>query len=116
MFAGLSINAYRQGKIGNGDLLVRLVVFVLPLLVLLARAGGAAAGSFDELSFRKGGGHQIIGATVIAVGILYLFAFALAGRDERVAPRPHPPDREPRPGAVPRRPASPSSSPTAWRW
>ena len=79
VFAGLTINAYRQGKIGNGDLMVRLTVFTLPLLIFSLEPA-ALQWSFDELSFRKGGGHQIMGATVIAVGILYLFAFALAGR------------------------------------
>jgi hypothetical protein len=83
VFAVLSIRSYRQGKIGNGDLLVRMVVFVLPLLVLSA-VPGALSWVFDDLSFRKGGGRQIIGATVIAVGVLYLFTFALAGRNERV--------------------------------
>lgn len=82
VFAGLTINAYRQGKIGNGDLLVRLGVFTVPLLIFSLEPA-ALQWSFDELSFRKGGGHQIMGATVIAVGILYLFAFALAGRGEK---------------------------------
>jgi hypothetical protein len=82
LFAGLTINAYRQGKIGNGDLLVRLGVFTVPLL-LFSLEPAALQWTFDELSFRKGGGHQIMGATVIAVGILYLFAFALAGRGEK---------------------------------
>ena len=83
VFAVLSIRSYRQGKIGNGDLLVRIVVFVMPLLVL-SLVPGALSWVFDELSFKRGGGRQIIGATVIAVGVLYLFAFALAGRNERV--------------------------------
>ena len=82
VFAGLTINAYRQGKIGNGDLLVRLGVFTVPLLIFSLEPA-ALQWCFDELSFRKGGGHQIMGATVIAVGILYLFAFALAGRGEK---------------------------------
>lgn len=82
LFAALTINAYRQGKIGNGDLLVRLGVFTVPLL-LFSLEPAALQWTFDELSFRKGGGHQIMGATVIAVGILYLFAFALAGRGEK---------------------------------
>ena len=32
-FAVLTVNAYRQGKIGNGDLMVRVGVFVVPLLL-----------------------------------------------------------------------------------
>jgi hypothetical protein len=81
-FAVLTINAYRRGRIGNGDLLVRLVVFVLPLL-LFSLEPAALQWTLDELSFRKGGGHRILGATVLAVGILYLFAFSLAGRGEK---------------------------------
>jgi len=82
VFAALTIRSYRQGKIGNGDLLVRFLVFVLPLLVLSAVPGVIGWG-FDEFSFRKGGGRQVLGATVLAVGILYLFAFSLSGRQER---------------------------------
>jgi hypothetical protein len=82
VFAGLTINAYRRGKIGNGDLLLRLAVFTAPLLVF-SLDGGTLQWLFDQLSFRKGGGHQVLGATVLAVGILYLFAFALAGRGEK---------------------------------
>jgi hypothetical protein len=81
-FAALTIRSYRQGKIGNGDLLVRFVVFVLPLLVLSLTPGVIGWG-FDEFSFKRGGGRQILGATVLAVGILYLFAFTLSGRQER---------------------------------
>jgi hypothetical protein len=82
VFAGLTINAYRQGKIGNGDLLVRLGVFTVPLLIFSLEPA-ALQWCFDELSFRKGGGHQIMGATVLAVGVLYLFTFGLAGRGEK---------------------------------
>ena len=57
-FAVLSIRSYRQGKIGNGDLLVRFVVFVLPLVVFSLEPG-ALGWVFDELSFRQGGGHRI---------------------------------------------------------
>jgi hypothetical protein len=80
-FAVLTIRSYRQGKIGNGDLLVRLMVFVVPLLVLSA-APGVISWGFAEFSFTRGGGRQILGATVLAVGILYLFAFTLSGRQE----------------------------------
>jgi hypothetical protein len=82
LFAALTIYAYRRGRIGNGDLLVRLSVFTLPLLVFSVLPG-TLQWTFDELSFRKGGGHQIMGATVLAVGVLYLFAFSLAGRGEK---------------------------------
>lgn len=81
-FAVLTIRAYRQGKIGNGELLARMVVFVIPLLVLSA-APGVIGWGFDEFSFQRGGGRQILGATVLAVGILYLFAYSLAGRQEK---------------------------------
>jgi hypothetical protein len=81
-FAALTVNAYRQSRIGNGDLLVRVCVFVLPLL-LFSLQPAALQWTLDELSFRQGGGHRILGATVIAVGILYLFAFSLAGRGEK---------------------------------
>jgi hypothetical protein len=81
-FALLTIRSYREGKIGNGDLLMRFVVFVLPLLVLSAVPEVIGWG-FDEFSFRRGGGRQILGATVLAVAIMYLFAFSLSGRQER---------------------------------
>ena len=83
VFAALSIRSYRQGKIGNGDLLVRFAVFVLPLVVF-SLDPNALGWVLNELSFRQGGGHRILGATVLAVGILFLFAFALEGRTERV--------------------------------
>ena len=82
VFAALTLRAYRQGKFGNGDLMLRLVVFVLPLVILGADPA-ILRWVLDELSFRQGGGHRILGATVLAVGILYLFAFTLAGRAER---------------------------------
>ena len=50
VFAALTIRSYRQGKIGNGDLLVRFVVFVLPLLVLSALPDLIGLG-FNEFSF-----------------------------------------------------------------
>jgi hypothetical protein len=82
VFAVLTLRAYRQGKLGNGDLLGRVVVFVVPLLVF-SLDPEALKWVLNELSFRQGGGHRILGATVLAVGILYLFAFMLAGRGER---------------------------------
>jgi hypothetical protein len=82
VFAVLTLRAYRQGRLGNGDLLVRFVVFVLPLAIFSAEPV-ALNWLLDELSFRAGGGHRILGATVLAVGVLYLFAFMLAGRAER---------------------------------
>ena len=82
VFAALTLRAYRQGKFGNGDLMLRLTVFVLPLVVLAADPA-ILQWVFDELSFRQGGWHRILGATVLAVGVLYLFAFTLAGRAER---------------------------------
>src|SRR5919204_4709011 len=81
-FAALTLRAYRRGRIGNGDLLLRLAIFVLPLLVL-SDDPGVLQWVFDELSFRKGGGHRILGATVLAVAVLSLFAFTLAGRGEK---------------------------------
>jgi hypothetical protein len=81
-FAVLTVNAYRKGTIGNGDLMVRLGVFVIPIL-LFSLDPAPLQWTFNELSFRKGGGHRILGATVLAVGILYLFAFSLAGRGEK---------------------------------
>jgi hypothetical protein len=82
VFAVLTIRSYRQGKIGNGELLGRMVVFVLPLLVFSALPP-IADWTLNEFSFRRGGGRQIIGATVIAVGVLYLFTYSLASRQER---------------------------------
>ena len=82
VFAVLAIRAYRQGKIGNGDLLLRLGVFVLPLMVLSAAPGILTTG-LDELSFKRGGGRQVVGATVIAVGVLFIFAYLLSGRQDR---------------------------------
>ena len=82
VFAVLTIRSYRNGRIGNGDLMVRMVVFVLPLLVLSV-APSVIGWGFDEFSFKRGGGRQVLGATVLAVGILYLFAFTLSGRQER---------------------------------
>ncbi len=82
VFGLLAIRSYRRGNIGNGDLLLRLTVFVLPLLVL-SLAPGILTTGLDELSFKKGGGRQVIGATVLAVGVLFGFAYALSGRQDR---------------------------------
>ena len=82
VFLVLTVRSYRQGKIGNGDLLLRLGVFVLPLLVLSA-APGILTTALSDLSFKRGGGRQIIGATVIAVGVLFGFAYVLSGRQDR---------------------------------
>src|SRR5690242_19638137 len=82
VFAVMTIRANRLGKIGNGDLLVRFVVFVIPLL-LLSVTPGLSGDVLHAFSFKRGGGGQILGATVLAVGVLYLFAFSLSGRQER---------------------------------
>jgi len=81
-FALITIRSYRQGKIGNGDLLVRMLVFVLPLLVL-SLAPGPISGGLDTLSFKRGGGRQILGATVLAVGVVFLLTFSLSARQDR---------------------------------
>ncbi|MGZ4430008.1 MAG: glycosyltransferase family 2 protein [Gaiellales bacterium] len=81
LFAALTIRSYRRGRLGNGDLLVRMLVFVLPLLVL-STVPVLVGGILNEFSFKRGGGGQVLGATVLAVGILYVFAFALSGRQE----------------------------------
>lgn len=82
VFAVATIWVYRRGKIGNGDLLLRFAVFVIPLLVVSLEPG-VFTWFLDQLSFRQGGGGRIRGATVIAVAILYAFAFLLATRQER---------------------------------
>jgi hypothetical protein len=82
LFAVVTAWSYRRDKIGNGDLLLRFVVFVLPLLVL-ALEPSIFTWLLDQLSFRKGGGGRILGATVVAVAILYVFSYVVAGRQER---------------------------------
>jgi hypothetical protein len=82
VFAVATIWVYRRGKIGNGDLLLRFAVFVIPLLAVSLEPG-VFTWLLDQLSFRQGGGGRIRGATVIAVAILYAFAFLLATRQER---------------------------------
>ena len=64
---------------GNGDLLLRLLVFVLPLLVVSIEPA-SFNWVLDQLSFRAGGGRRILGAAVIAVGILYAFSWFIASR------------------------------------
>jgi len=81
-FALVSIWAYRRDRIGNGDLLLRFLVFVLPLL-LISLEPTVFNWALDQLSFKKGGGGRILGATVIAVAVLYLFSYVLATRQER---------------------------------
>jgi hypothetical protein len=82
IFAVATFWAYRRGRLGNGDLLVRIGVFVIPLLVVSLEPGVFNWG-LDELSFRKGGGGRILGAAVVAVAVLYAFTYLLAGRQER---------------------------------
>jgi hypothetical protein len=81
-FAIATIWAYRRGRIGNGDLIVRLLVFVVPLLVISLEPA-VFGWSLDQLSFRRGGGGRILGATVLAVAVLYGFSYLLATRQER---------------------------------
>jgi hypothetical protein len=81
-FGVATVWAYRRGRISNGDLLLRLLVFVLPLLVVSLEPV-VFTRLLDELSFREGGGRRILGAAVVAVAVLYLFSFILAGREER---------------------------------
>jgi hypothetical protein len=82
IFAIASIWAFRRGRIGNGELLLRLLVFVVPLLVVSLEPA-VFTWLLDELSFREGGGRRILGAAVLAVAVLYGFSFILAGREER---------------------------------
>jgi len=82
VFAVVSIWAYRRDRIGNGDLLLRFLVFVLPLL-LISVEPAVFNWFLDQLSFKKGGGGRILGATVIAVAVLYIFSYVIASRQER---------------------------------
>jgi hypothetical protein len=81
-FLALTVRAYRRDAISNGDLLLRLGVFVVPLLAV-SIAPGATGWLLDTLSFREGGGRRILGATVIGVLLLYVLAFTLAAQGER---------------------------------
>jgi hypothetical protein len=82
LFALVSVWAYRRDRIGNGDLLLRFLVFVVPLL-LVSLEPALFTWVLDQLSFKKGGGGRILGATVVAVSVLYVFSYVLAGRQER---------------------------------
>jgi hypothetical protein len=81
-FAVVSVWAYRRDRIGNGDLLLRFLVFVAPLL-LISLEPAVFTWALDQLSFQKGGGGRILGATVVAVAVLYGFAYVLGARQER---------------------------------
>jgi GT2 family glycosyltransferase len=81
-FAALSIWVYRRGRIGNGDLLLRFLVFVLPLLVF-ASEPAVFGWALDQFSFRRGGGGRILGAAIVAVAVLYVFSYLLGARQER---------------------------------
>jgi hypothetical protein len=81
-FAVVTFWLYRRGRIGNGDLLLRFIVFVLPLLAVSLEPG-VLTWLFDELSFREGGGRRILGAAVGAVAVLYAFTYLLATRQEQ---------------------------------
>lgn len=82
IFAVAALVSYRRGRLGNGDLLLRLLVFVLPLLVVSIEPA-SFNWVLDQFSFRAGGGRRILGAAVIAVGILYAFSWLIASREER---------------------------------
>jgi hypothetical protein len=81
-FAVVTLVAYRRGKISNGDLIIRLLVFVFPLLIA-SLDPAVFRWVLDELSFREGGGRRILGAAVLAVAVLYVFSYMLANREER---------------------------------
>ena len=82
LFAVVSIWAYRRRRIGNGDLILRFGFFVLPLLVVSLEP--AIFGWFlDQFSFKEGGGGRILGAAIVAVGVLYALGYVLASRQER---------------------------------
>ncbi len=82
VFAAVALWAYRRGRIGNGDLLLRFLVFVLPLLVVSLEPA-VFGWVLDELSFEEGGGGRLIGATVVAVAVLYVFSYVLNARQDR---------------------------------
>src|SRR6187200_1175484 len=82
IFAVAALVSYRRGRLGNGDLLLRLLVFVLPLLIVSLEPA-IFNWVLDQFSFRAGGGRRILGAAVVAVGILYAFSWLLATREEK---------------------------------
>ena len=60
----------------NGDLILRFGFFVLPLLIVSLEP--AIFGWFlDQFSFKEGGGGRILGATIVAVGVLYALGYIL---------------------------------------
>jgi hypothetical protein len=82
VFAVASIIAYRRGRIGNGDLVLRFLVFVVPLLVVSLEPNVFTWG-LDQFSFHRGERNRTLGAAIVAVAVLYAFTFLLAGRQER---------------------------------
>lgn len=82
IFAVAALVSYRRGRMGNGDLLLRLLVFVLPLLVVSLEPA-VFGWVLDQFSFRAGGGRRILGAAVAAVAVLYAFSWLLATREEQ---------------------------------
>jgi hypothetical protein len=81
-FAMVAVWAYRRRRIGNGDLLLRFLVFVVPLLVVSLEPA-IFGWLLDQFSFRRGGGGRILGAAVVAVAVLYAFSYLVAARQER---------------------------------
>src|SRR5688500_20210808 len=74
IFAVVTLWLYRKGRIGNGDLLLRLLVFVVPLL-LVSLQRGVVNWVLDELSFREGGGRRVRDATGAAGSVLCAVAY-----------------------------------------
>jgi hypothetical protein len=81
-FAVVSIWAYRKRRIGNGDLILRFGFFVLPLLVVSLEPA-IFTWFLAQLSFEEGGGGRILGAAIVAVGVLYVLGYILASRQEK---------------------------------
>jgi hypothetical protein len=80
-FAIASAWSYRRGRIGNGDLLLRFLVFVAPLVIVSLKPA-IFTSILDQFSFHQAGGG-VVGATVVAVAVLYVFTFVLASREDR---------------------------------
>ena len=101
VFAALTLRAYRQGKFGNGDLLLRLVVFVLPLRHPRGRSGDPPVGLRRAL---VPPGRRAPDPGRHGAGGRHPLPVRVHARRPRgaVAARPHPPHREPRARAVPR--------------